>query len=189
MMRMKHFTLRLLPLTFLAMAGMVSSCNDDDQSTWEQYKEWRQTNIDFYEEQKYLMTPEGENYYNTLTAPWNSGAEILIRYLNDRSKTEGNISPMLTSTVAVKYIGRLYNGEAFDSSYSVKPDSVFTTAVNNVISGWTLALQYMRVGDSVRVVIPYGQAYGSSGSGSIYPYSTLVFDIKLKNVVDYEAKP
>ena len=172
------------------MAGVVSSsCNDDD-TTWEQYKEWRQTNIDFYEEQKFLMDPDGDGmYYETKVAPWNSGAEILIRYLNDRSKTEGNLSPMLTSTVAVKYIGRLYNGEAFDSSYSVQPDSVFTTGVGDVIAGWTLALQYMRVGDSVRVVIPYGMAYGASGSGSIYPYSTLVFDIKLKDIVDYEVKP
>jgi len=186
---MKHITLRLLPLAFIAVAGLLSSCDDDNQTTWEQYKEWRQTNIDFYEEQKYLITPSGENYYNTITAPWNSGAEVLIKYLNDRSKTEGNLSPMLTSTVAVKYIGRLYNGEAFDSSYSVKPDSVFTTQLTSVISGWTLALQYMRVGDSARVVLPYGQAYGSTGSGAIPPYSTLVFDIKLKDIVDYEEKP
>lgn len=186
---MKHFTLRLLPLALLAVAGLVSSCDDDEQSTWEQYKDWRQANIDFYEEQKYLMTPTGENYYTTLTAPWNSGAEVLIKYLNDRSKTVGNLSPMLTSTVTVKYVGRLYNGEAFDSSYSVKPDSAFTTQLTSVISGWTLALQYMRVGDSARVVIPYGQAYGSSGSGSVNPYSTLVFDIKLKDIVDYEVKP
>lgn len=186
---MKHFTLRCFPLALLAVAAFVSSCSDDEQSTWEKYSEWRQINNDFYEEQKYLMTPTGENYYTTQTAPWNSGAEILIRYLNDRSKTEGNLSPMLTSTVAVKYIGRLYNGEAFDSSYNVKPDSVFTTSVSGVISGWTLALQYMRVGDSARVVIPYGMGYGASGSGSIYPYSTLVFDIKLKDIVDYEEKP
>lgn len=186
---MKHFILRLLPLAFIAVAGMMSSCSDDDQSTWEKYSEWRQANVNYYEEQKYLMTPAGENLYTTLTAPWNSGAEILIRYLNDRSKTEGNLSPMLTSTVAVKYIGRFYSGEAFDSSYSVKPDSTFTTGVSDVISGWTLALQYMRVGDSVRVVLPYSMAYGSTGSGSIYPYSTLVFDIKLKDIVDYEEKP
>ena len=172
------------------MAGAVSSsCNDDGTTTWEQYKEWRQTNLDFYEEQKFLMDPDGDGmYYQTQVAPWNSGAEILIRYLNDRSKTEGNLSPMLTSTVDVKYIGRFYNGVAFDSSYSVQPDSVFTTGVSDVIAGWTLALQYMRVGDSARVVIPYGMGYGSSGSGSIYPYSTLVFDIKLKDIVDYEEK-
>lgn len=184
----KHLSLRLLPLALVAMAGFLSSCNDDDQSTWEQYQEWRQLNVDFFDEQKYLMTPEGTNYYTSVTAPWNSGAEILIKYLNDRSKTVGNLSPMLTSTVTVKYIGRLYNDVAFDSSYTAT-DSNFTTGVSEVISGWTLALQYMRVGDSARVVIPYGQAYGSSGSGAIPPYSTLVFDIKLKDIADYEVKP
>ena len=177
-----------MPLAFVALAGMISSsCDDDDQSTWEKYAEWRNANKAFYEEQKFKLGPDGSEY-TPIVPSWNSGAEVLIKYLNDRSKTEGNLSPMLTSTVTVKYIGRLYNGEAFDSSYT-KTDSNFTTGVSEVIAGWTTALQYMRVGDSARVVIPYGQAYGASGSGAIPPYSTLVFDIKLKNINDYEVKP
>ena len=69
--RMKHFTLRLLPFALAAMAGAVSSsCNDDGTTTWEQYKEWRQTNLDFYEEQKFLMDPDGDGmYYQTQVAP------------------------------------------------------------------------------------------------------------------------
>ena len=188
-MTMKHFSLRLLPVAFVAIAAMMSSsCKDDDPTTWELYQDWRQANVAFFEEQKYAMTPDGENVYTTLTPAWNTGAEILIKYLNDRSKTEGNLSPMLTSTVSVKYIGRLYNGTPFDSSY-VRTDSLFQTGVNEVISGWTIALQYMRVGDSVRVIIPYDLGYGSQVTTAIPPYSTLMFDIKLADIVDYEIKP
>lgn len=185
---MKHLTLRFLPLGLLAVAAtVVSSCGDDTKTTWETYAEWRQANIDFFDEQKYLMTPAGENEYITITPPWNSGAQVLIKYLNDRSKTEGSLSPMLTSTVDVKYVGRLYDGTPFDSSY-LNTDSIFQTSLspNAIISGWSIALQYMRVGDSARVIIPYGLGYGASNSGVIPPYSTLVFDIKLKNIFEYE---
>ena len=186
---MKHITLRLLPIAALAVAGLaLTSCGDDDKSTWEQYKDWRQANIDFFEAEKYRITESGVNEYTPLTPAWNIGSQILVKYLSDRSKTEGNLSPLLTSTVKVKYIGRLYNNVAFDSSY-LMTDSVLETSVGDVIAGWTTALQYMRVGDSARVVIPYSMAYGASGSGSIPPYSTLVFDMKLTDIVDYEAKP
>ncbi len=113
-----------------------------------------------------------ENIYQTLTPAWNTSANVLIRYLNDRSKTVGNLSPMLNSTVDVKYIGRLYNDVPFDSSYlqtASYGDSLFRTQPSSVIQGWTIALLDMRVGDSARVVIPYNLGYGSSGSGVIPP--------------------
>ena len=181
---MKHLRLRILPLLALAVVLLASSCNDDDQSTWEQYKEWREANEAFYEAQKYMME-DGKNVYTTLTPSWNSGASILIKYLSDRSKTEGNLSPMLNSTVKVKYTGRFYNDIPFDSSY-LQPDSVAEFKVSGVIPGWTTALQYMRVGDSARIVIPYMQAYGVSTSGAIPPYSTLIFNLKLVDIADYE---
>ena len=171
-----------------AMALFFVACSDDDDNTWESYTEWRDANNAFYEEQKFLMTPEGTNYYTTITSPSNSSAQVLIKYLTDRSKTEGNLSPLSNSTVTVKYIGRLYNGEAFDSSYN-QTDSVLNFNLLSVISGWTIALQDMRVGDSARVVIPSGQGYGASTTGSIPPYSTLVFDVKLVDIPGYEIRP
>lgn len=47
----------------------------------------------------------------------------------------------------------------------------------------------MRVGDSARIVIPYNLGYGSSNSGVIKPYSTLVFDLKLVDIPYYEVRP
>lgn len=184
---------RYLFATFLLLsfgALITTSCNDDDDD-WSDYEDWRIANEEFFDQQKFLIE-DGKNFYQTVNPSWNPSAQILMRYLNDRSKTEGNLSPLLTSTVDVKYIGRLYNGEAFDSSYTNTAsygDSLFRTTASSVIQGWTIALMNMRVGDSVRIVIPYKLGYGSSGSGSINPYSTLVFDVKLVDIPYYEVRP
>lgn len=178
---------------FLFVLGVVAfaSCSDDNDSTWDEYKDWREENVKFFEEQKFLMTPQGVNYYQTLTPAWNSSAQVLIRYFNDRSLTAGNLTPMLNSTVDVKYIGRMYTGEAFDSSYTqtANGDSIFRTQPTGVIPGWQIALMNMHVGDSVEIVIPYNLAYGSSGSGVIKPYSTLLFNLKLVDIPFYETRP
>jgi FKBP-type peptidyl-prolyl cis-trans isomerase len=50
-------------------------------------------------------------------------------------------------------------------------------------------MENMRCGDSVEVIIPYGLAYGSTGSTSIYPYSNLKFNIRLVDIPLYELKP
>lgn len=181
----------LLPLIAMAiMAVTLIACNDKDENTWDDYKEWRDLNDAFFKEQQFKIV-DGANYYQTLTPAWNTSAQILIRYFNDRKLTEGNLSPLLNSTVDVKYIGRLYNGEPFDSSYTMtlNGDSIYRTAVNSLIEGWTIALQEMRVGDSVQVVIPYSLGYGSKTTGVIKPYSTLVFDIKLVDIPYYEVRP
>ena len=105
--------------------------------------------------------------------------------------TKDNLKPLLTSTVDVKYIGRLYNDVAFDSSFlrTTPADSVFRTKLTGVIEGWQIALMNMHIGDSCEIVIPSDQAYGSSGSGSIYPYSALKFHVKLVGIPGYYVKP
>ncbi len=176
-----------LPLIVVACIGCMFAGCDSDDDVWDEYKDWRIANEQFFEEQRFLIE-DGTNVYQTLSPAWNTSAKVLIRYLNDRSKTVGNLSPMLTSTVDVKYIGRLYDGVAFDSSYR-NVDSLSRFTPSQLIQGWTIALMDMRVGDSARIVIPYNLGYGSSNSGVIKPYSTLIFDLKLVDIPYYEVRP
>lgn len=177
-----------IPAAAVALAIGVSSCNGDD--TWDEYADWREANTKWLQEQQSLLDDNGQLFYSRVVPEWNKSAYVLIHYFNDRSLTEGNLSPMYTSTVNVKYIGRLYNNEPFDSSFvqTAYGDSIFQTKMSDVISGWTIALEAMHVGDSVRVVIPQSQGYGASTTGSIPPYSTLQFDIKLVDIPYYEIK-
>ena len=61
---------------------------------------------------------------------------------------------------------------------------------SNMVEGWALGVMQMHVGDSCRIVVPYNMGYGSYSRGSVIkPFSTLVFDIKLKDIYAYEVKP
>ncbi|MGB1243123.1 MAG: FKBP-type peptidyl-prolyl cis-trans isomerase [Chitinophagales bacterium] len=89
--------------------------------------------------------------------------------------------PTATSKVTVHYVGTLLNGEEFDSS--VRRGQPATFGVNQVISGWTEALQLMPEGSKWKLFIPYNLAYGDRGAGqSIPPFATLVFEVELLKV-------
>jgi FKBP-type peptidyl-prolyl cis-trans isomerase len=89
--------------------------------------------------------------------------------------------PKATDTVEVNYRGTMIDGNEFDSSYKRgKPE---TLSVNQVIKGWTEALQLMPVGSKWQLVIPADLAYGANGAGGVIgPNSTLVFEIELLSI-------
>jgi FKBP-type peptidyl-prolyl cis-trans isomerase FklB len=92
-------------------------------------------------------------------------------------------SPGPTSTVVTHYHGTLVDGTVFDSSVERGEPAEF--GVNQVIPGWTEALQLMSVGDKWRIVCPPRLAYGDRGAGAaIAPNSALVFEIHLIAVKD-----
>ena len=96
-------------------------------------------------------------------------------------KGEGELSPNLADPCAVHYKGTLTDGTQFDSSYDRGAPSEF--APNQVIKGWTEALQLMREGDKWEVYIPYTLAYGVDGKApNIPPKATLIFTMELVQV-------
>ena len=91
-------------------------------------------------------------------------------------------TPVAASTVRVHYHGTLINGTTFDSSYERGQPAEFP--VGGVIKGWTEALQLMKVGAKYRLYVPHELAYGEQGAGAaIAPYSTLIFDVELLDVL------
>jgi FKBP-type peptidyl-prolyl cis-trans isomerase len=83
--------------------------------------------------------------------------------------------------VTVYYSGALINNKVFDATEAGLP-ATFTT--NELIPGWTEALELMREGDHWQLVIPSNLAYGArgAGDGTIPPNQTLVFDLELVKV-------
>jgi FKBP-type peptidyl-prolyl cis-trans isomerase FklB len=92
-------------------------------------------------------------------------------------------TPGLTSTVVTHYHGTFVDGGVFDSSVERGEPAEF--GVNQVIPGWTEALQLMSVGDKWRIACPPTLAYGEQGAGdSIPPNTALVFEIHLIAIKD-----
>jgi FKBP-type peptidyl-prolyl cis-trans isomerase FklB len=89
-------------------------------------------------------------------------------------------SPKVSDTVTTNYRGTLINGKEFDSSY--KRGTPATFPLNGVISGWTEALQKMKVGSKWELYIPPNLAYGENGPGDIGPNATLIFEVELLEV-------
>ncbi|GAB3510085.1 FKBP-type peptidyl-prolyl cis-trans isomerase [Spirosoma knui] len=90
--------------------------------------------------------------------------------------------PTATDRVKVHYTGKLLDGKVFDSSVERGQPAEF--GVNEVIKGWTEALQLMPVGSKWKLYIPADLAYGDRGAGpDIKPGSTLVFDVELLDIV------
>jgi FKBP-type peptidyl-prolyl cis-trans isomerase len=89
-------------------------------------------------------------------------------------------TPKDTSKVTVNYRGTTIDGKEFDSSFKRKQPATFVA--NQVIKGWTEILTKMPAGSKWIVYIPQNLAYGSRDTGSIKPFSTLIFEIELLSV-------
>lgn len=111
-----------------------------------------------------------------------SGVTTLPDGMQYQVITEGaGEKPKVTDTVKVNYKGTLTNGKEFDSSE--KNGGPVTFALNQVIPGWTEALQLMKVGAKYRFWIPAKLAYGAQGCPPVIePNSTLVFEIELISI-------
>ncbi len=94
--------------------------------------------------------------------------------------------PTSTDRVKVHYKGTLIDGTEFDSSYSRKDKDgnpqPSTFRANQVIKGWTEALTMMPIGSKWELYIPQELAYGSQDTGTIPPFSTLIFEVELLSI-------
>ena len=90
--------------------------------------------------------------------------------------------PTAQNTVKVHYVGTLIDGTEFDSS--IKRNEPATFPVTGVIPGWSEALQLMPVGSKFKLCLPATIAYGANGAGEVIkPYSTLLFEVELLEIV------
>jgi len=100
----------------------------------------------------------------------------------------GMAHPTVGSPCECHYAGKLLDGTEFDSSY--KRGKPTTFAPNQVIKGWTEAMQLMVEGDKWEMYIPMELAYGPSGKPPKIPAAaTLIFQMEICKIKgDTKAK-
>lgn len=110
---------------------------------------------------------------------------IYMKYL-ERGNDDAN-TPIYTSSVEFRYMTYIMEYWLKDSSMARPIDSNYDVQkidpvlVKDNILGVAIALQNMKVGDHVRIAIPWYLAYGSGPSRGLPGYTSLFMDIKLNS--------
>ena len=119
---------------------------------------------------------------NKITAkPTGSG----LIYIETKKGT--GAAPKETDIVTVHYTGKLMDGTVFDSSIPKGKPATF--GLNQVIPGWTEGLQLMKKGGKATLILPSKIGYGPNGNGAITPYSPLVFEVELIEIMPAPPAP
>jgi FKBP-type peptidyl-prolyl cis-trans isomerase FklB len=97
-------------------------------------------------------------------------------------ETGSGEKPTIKSTVRIHYHGSFIDGQVFDSSITRNEPAEFN--LDQVISGWTEALQLMPEGSKWRIFVPPQLAYGDAGFPPAIPSGALlIFEIHLIKIV------
>ena len=174
-----------LPAALLLLSSCVGESAVEENA--HKYKEWKETNELYVEQQAALTDDNGNPLYTRIDPAWAPSAWSLIRWHNDRSLTAGRLSPLDNSTVEMTYQLLDIAGNEIQNSFD-RTDSIYQCRPCDNITGVWTALTNMHVGDTVTVVIPALAGYGGVVKGDILPYSTLVYNIKLKSISAYQVK-
>jgi FKBP-type peptidyl-prolyl cis-trans isomerase len=148
--------------------------------------------------QGYVMTYMQNRQAEKMKAMYSKNIADGEKFLADNKKRDGvqettsglqyevitmgtGAKPSPTDVVRVHYTGLLADGTKFDSSLDRGEPAEF--GVNQVIQGWQEGIQLMPAGSKFKFYIPYELGYGENGTGPIPPYSTLVFEVELLEIV------
>jgi FKBP-type peptidyl-prolyl cis-trans isomerase FkpA len=86
-------------------------------------------------------------------------------------------------SVSVHYTGMFPDGRKFDSSVDRGDPFVFNLGAGQVIQGWDVGVQGMKVGGKRKLTVPPHMGYGARGAGGVIPpNATLVFEVELLGV-------
>lgn len=145
------------------LAGLLTSCKQDE------WYDWKTLNQLYLEQNK-----EREGVITTHT-----GLQYSVAY----EGTTVDRKPNPTSYVTVSYTGRFIDGTIFEQK-------TLSGYMSTFIAGWIEGLCKMHLNSDFTLYIPYDLAYGTEGTGSkgvngfIPPYSTLVFEMHLSDIMD-----
>jgi FKBP-type peptidyl-prolyl cis-trans isomerase len=86
-------------------------------------------------------------------------------------------TPTKGSTCFMNYVGKFEDGKIFDQSES---PFQFKLGVGQVIKGWDVGVETMKIGEKAVLHLRYDYAYGEKGYPGVIPAkATLIFDVEL----------
>lgn len=186
-----HITWMLVVMLFT-----LAACSDDDENEIVIDEAWKEINLAAFDAR--LQDAKTDTSLFTINSESGNG-QIICKILK---KGEGTETIYYTSKVNCYYKGCfvtnedgevvadrdsvLTQGEVFDSRLRENGDDkvLFEVDDSGLRDGFATALQHMHEGDIWEVWIPYQLGYGVSGYDDIKPYTTLVFQIEVTDIVE-----
>lgn len=186
-----HITWMLVVMLFT-----LAACSDDDENEIVIDEAWKEINLAAFDAR--LQDAKTDTSLFTINSESGNG-QIICKILK---KGEGTETIYYTSKVNCYYKGCfvtnedgevvadrdsvLNQGEVFDSRLRENGDDkvLFEVDDSGLRDGFATALQHMHEGDIWEVWMPYQLGYGVSGYDDIKPYTTLVFQIEVTDIVE-----
>lgn len=187
-----HITWMLVVMLFT-----LAACSDDDDENEIVIDEaWKEINLAAFDAR--LQDAKTDTSLFTINSESGNG-QIICKILK---KGEGTETIYYTSKVNCYYKGCfvtnedgevvadrdsvLTQGEVFDSRLRENGDDkvLFEVDDSGLRDGFATALQHMHEGDIWEVWMSYQLGYGVSGYDDIKPYTTLVFQIEVTDIVE-----
>ena len=186
-----HITWMLVVMLFT-----LAACSDDDENEIVIDEAWKEITLTAFDAR--LQDAKTDTSLFTINSESGNG-QIICKILK---KGEGTETIYYTSKVNCYYKGCfvtnedgevvadrdsvLTQGEVFDSRLRENGDDkvLFEVDDSGLRDGFATALQHMHEGDIWEVWMPYQLGYGVSGYDDIKPYTTLVFQIEVTDIVE-----
>lgn len=194
-------------LTALFAALCFAACSQTD-NTVEEFPNWQHKN-DTYWTKLYNDTKKkidaGDTSWrlilNYSKDGQHSASDKVISYnptdyiiVNVKKSGTASQRPIYTDSVSYHCQGRIIpsvkytSGLIFEQSWTGKKfdnrlDLPFKNYVRTCTDGLATALQNMHLGDHWTVYVPYQLGYGSTDKGNIPPYSILIYDVTLVDII------
>ncbi|WP_106829903.1 FKBP-type peptidyl-prolyl cis-trans isomerase [Parabacteroides pacaensis] len=184
-----------IALWMICTLTLFACSDDDDEIVIDQV--WKAENEEF------INNLRKDGKYKHIIAP--SQQDTIFYEVLEEGTGE---QPLATATVEVFYKGSLINEKIFSSTRGfdtaeedddvsenwvlLSYSATYPTQYSGMVEGCAVALQNMKVGARWRIYVPWSLGYGAAGS-SVYKVaipgcSTLIYEVKLLNIVTQTSK-
>lgn len=126
-----------------------------------------------------------DNYINALVGEgYDVDTTVLGVYYVVINEGEGDL-PQHGDSLIVKYNGFFIDDTMFDSSANHNDEGTFNFRYieNPMIPGFEDGLSMMNKGAKLHLVIPSALAYGENGGGVMSPFTTLLFEVEMIDII------
>ena len=169
-------------VTFLITREEMDEAMRTLQTKMQEMAEARmQREAEKYEQRKATAREDGEKFLEeNKTKP---GVKVERSGLQYRVITAGTgATPKPTDVIRFHIVGKFIDGEEFQSTRKMDfPPELPLNQIN--IAGLQEAFGLMTAGSTWEVVLPFSLAYGDVDTGVIPPFSTVVFELELLEIV------